>query len=1096
MISLKKLLKIVSIFIVSIVLLMILTVVVAKIFEDKLVSFTIVQLESKIDAPLSIGKVSLIPLFSFPRLSAEINKLYIGDPKSKYNDTLFFVNSLKVGLDSWDLIHGIYTIDEMEISGLDFDYEVDSTGKSNIDFIINAFVDTNTMNEGDSITTPIDLSAEKLKLKNVHVKYYDSLNNVGSQVVIPEITIKAKAKNNIYTGKTKGSFVLSHCILKETKLDQMESCRVAFELEYDNNEATIKELSISSEGANLDVEGTFVVGDTLKLNTIFEAKDLDFDILKKYLPKHLDSLIGDAKLSQIESLRINMDLDYSNNAVDIKKLLIESEGIDLEVVGNFDINDTLTINANIEALSLDFDILKKYIPTKYYNEYGIKDIGGNMDISAEIVGDYSDSTLLPMVDADVNLKNIKVQTVDYPEIDAVNLTAHISTGEKYDMSEANINISNFEIVSGSNKLHVEGNIIGLENTQYSLRSRINVNLLDFENLIPDSLAKNLQGNIVASVRTSGILPKKINNDFLDYALDNTIVSLNFRDVGAIFADSLQVESLSTIVNYAPQGSGAKELKIDKLNLKSSTLNLNLKNSSLSTIISGKVSEPQKMSAKLNSLKIQNGKSQFIGNGEIRNLETPEFDVDANIVLSLDVIISFLPDSLITNMSGTITAKIQSSGKINPDSLDTQLFPILFENSSFNLTLNSVNLAFPDSIMNVDSFSARMGLRNDILTIDNLSATYNGLDFSMDSTVVRNIYKAVLLNQKEELYVNSHISLGEFLFDDFEHLLGLDETTDIDTTSSIKESISESSNIEDSRNWTYLINGSVSVNRIEIDSTSLEDFNINRLHIDNLSALFKLTDSSYIVDQFKLNVFEGEMNNSFHYKVRDDGTQSVSSHNIIQNMNIHTMLRDMDNFGMDSIITYENISGLFSTDINTFIPIDDSILIDKMLVSGDITLEKGGVYNYAPATEISKFTSIKELDNIQFKTLKSNIFMFKNKIYVPRTDIVSNALDIAAFGMQSMAGDCEYHLEVHLSNILFGKSKRRIKKQDETGEEVDEKSLKKSSHKIRYEIINGKSKTRRDTKDDREDMMNKIRVQNKMLDFIFFPKNIHYNTDPK
>lgn len=1096
MISLKKLLKIVSIFIVSIVLLMILTVVVAKIFEDKLVSFTIVQLESKIDAPLSIGKVSLIPLFSFPRLSAEINKLYIGDPKSKYNDTLFFVNSLKVGLDSWDLIHGIYTIDEMEISGLDFDYEVDSTGKSNIDFIINAFVDTNTMNEGDSITTPIDLSAEKLKLKNVHVKYYDSLNNVGSQVVIPEITIKAKAKNNIYTGKTKGSFVLSHCILKETKLDQMESCRVAFELEYDNNEATIKELSISSEGANLDVEGTFVVGDTLKLNTIFEAKDLDFDILKKYLPKHLDSLIGDAKLSQIESLRINMDLDYSNNAVDIKKLLIESEGIDLEVVGNFDINDTLTINANIEALSLDFDILKKYIPTKYYNEYGIKDIGGNMDISAEIVGDYSDSTLLPMVDADVNLKNIKVQTVDYPEIDAVNLTAHISTGEKYDMSEANINISNFEIVSGSNKLHVEGNIIGLENTQYSLRSRINVNLLDFENLIPDSLAKNLQGNIVASVRTSGILPKKINNDFLDYALDNTIVSLNFRDVGAIFADSLQVESLSTIVNYAPQGSGAKELKIDKLNLKSSTLNLNLKNSSLSTIISGKVSEPQKMSAKLNSLKIQNGKSQFIGNGEIRNLETPEFDVDANIVLSLDEIISFLPDSLITNMSGTITAKIQSSGKINPDSLDTQLFPILFENSSFNLTLNSVNLAFPDSIMNVDSFSARMGLRNDILTIDNLSATYNGLDFSMDSTVVRNIYKAVLLNQKEELYVNSHISLGEFLFDDFEHLLGLDETTDIDTTSSIKESISESSNIEDSRNWTYLINGSVSVNRIEIDSTSLEDFNINRLHIDNLSALFKLTDSSYIVDQFKLNVFEGEMNNSFHYKVRDDGTQSVSSHNIIQNMNIHTMLRDMDNFGMDSIITYENISGLFSTDINTFIPIDDSILIDKMLVSGDITLEKGGVYNYAPATEISKFTSIKELDNIQFKTLKSNIFMFKNKIYVPRTDIVSNALDIAAFGMQSMAGDCEYHLEVHLSNILFGKSKRRIKKQDETGEEVDEKSLKKSSHKIRYEIINGKSKTRRDTKDDREDMMNKIRVQNKMLDFIFFPKNIHYNTDPK
>jgi len=55
-------------------------------------------------------------------------------------------------------------------------------------------------------------------------------------------------------------------------------------------------------------------------------------------------------------------------------------------------------------------------------------------------------------------------------------------------------------------------------------------------------------------------------------------------------------------------------------------------------------------------------------------------------------------------------------------------------------------------------------------------------------------------------------------------------------------------------------------------------------------------------------------------------------------------------------------------------------------------------------------------------------------------------------------------------------------------------LKKSSRKIRYTVNNGKSKVGLDTKEDREAMMNKIRVQQKMLDFIFFPKNIHYDTE--
>ncbi len=1076
---------------------MIITVVVAKIFEDKLASFTIEKLESEINAPMSVGQVSLIPLFSFPRLSAEINQLYIGNPKSHNSDTLLFINSLKVGLDSWDLIHGVYTIDEMEISGLDFDYSIDSSGKSNIDFLIDVFADTTAIVSSDTTVVPLDFNAEKLKLENINIKYSDSINNIGSQVTIPEITIKAKTKNNQYNGKTKGSFVLSHILYNETKLDLMESCTVTIELEYEDREATIKEFSISSEGINVAVEGTLSNSDGLLLNTNIEASNLDFDILKKYVPNQYSYLFKDTKLAQAEPITVNLDLNYKDESVDINKLTIHSDGIDLGVEGTINLSDTLLINANLESLNLDFDILKKYIPTQYFEEYGIIDIDGNLDVSAKIVGKYADSTLIPMINADANFRSISIQTVDYPKIETINLTAHITTGEKPDMSEASINISNTEFISPNSSVQIEGTVVGIENLQYNFSSTLDINLPDLENLIPDSLVQNLEGNIIASISTSGILPNKITNNFVDYVLDKSTISLSIREVSALLSDSLKVDDFSADIKYSPHESGEKKIQIDKLNLKSEALNLNLQNTSLSAIILGKVSDPLKMSADLQSFIVQTGNSQIIGSGEIKNFDTPEFDINTTITLNLEELMSFTPNSLIKNMSGSVNASIKSKGNIHLDSLDAQLLPILFEKSSFDLTFNNITLAFPDSIMNVDSISAYIGLKNDILTIDNFSAIYNGLKFEMDSSIVQNIYKAVLLNQTEELYVNTHIKFGDIFFDDFKHLLALTATkTDIDTIPTIEESSIDANITVDPRKWTYLIHGSASVNSVIIDSMALEGFNINRLHVNDLSTLFKFTDSSYIADQFKFKVFEGEMNNSFHYKIRNDGTQSVSTHNIIHNMNIRTLLRDMDNFGIDSLITFENISGLFATDLNTFVPIDDSVLIDKMMVSGNITLEKGGVYDFPPAQEISKFTSIKELDNIQFKTLRSNIFMFKNKLYVPRTNIVSNALDIAAFGMQSLAGNSEYHLEVHLSNILFGKSKRRNKKQEESGEEIDEESLKKSSHKVRYTVTEGKSKVGRDTKDARDAMMNKIRVQKKMLDFIFFPRNIHYNTEPE
>jgi hypothetical protein len=981
----------------------------------------------------------------------------------------------------------------LEISGLDFEYIVNKDGQSNIDFLLDSFLDTSTENTQetiDSTETSLDFSADKFKLKDIRIQYFDSLNKMGGHLHIPEISIKAKTQNNVFKGKTDGSLILSHCLFEDTKVDQMESCRVDFDMEYENDEARIDKLTISSEGISLGMEGTLTNKTGIGINANFELSTLDLNILKKYAPDEYIKPFENTIFAKVAPIRLDLNADYKEERVDIKKLVLQSEGIDIGAKGIINQKDTLRVDADIQSLNLDFNVLKNYIPAIYLKEYGIIDLGGKIDVSASINGSYVDSTHLPMIDAKVGFEQLSIHAKGYPQIDTINLLALIKTKGKPDLSEATIQFSKGEIISSTSKIQFDGSIAGIENPQYNFHSNLDINLIDFAQLIPDSLASSVVGNITASINTRGVLPETITDDFMDDVLDNSSITMQFSNVTAAIGDTLSVDDFSTFFKYSSQKAREREIQIDKLSLKSEDLNLNLKNSSISAIATGKMSDPMQMGVQLNAFNIQNGNMRVFGNGSLKNFQLPDFEISTTIDLQMKELVLFVPDSLIKSMSGFASAKIYSRGTLNLDSLDTQLMKVLFENSSFELSMVNASVAFTDSIMDIDKVSGTIKLKNDVLEIPYFSASYRSAKLELDSTRVNNIYSAVLLNQNKELYVQSHIKIGDIIFDDFKHLMALGET---ETTSGEEESSADSI-AREPQNWTYLIHGTATVNSLIVDSLPLDDFNINKLHIHDMSTLFKLTDSSYIMDQFKFKAFEGEMNNSIHYKLREDGTSSVSARNLISNMNMRTLLRDMDNFGLDSLITYQNISGLLSTDLNTFVPIEDSVRLDKMMISGDLTLEKGGVYDYAPAQEISKFTGIKELDNIQFKTLRSNIFMFKNKLYVPRTNIVSNAIDIAAFGMQSLEGDNEYHLEIHLSNILFGKSKRRNKKQDTSGEEIDEESLKKSSRKIRYAVIDGESKVGLDTKDSREDMMNKIRVQRKMLDFIFFPKNIHYNTD--
>lgn len=1092
----KKVLKITGISIASLLLFLIVVVLVAKLFENDLASIAMDELGKEIHAPVSVGKVSAIPLFSFPRFSAEINDLWIGEPGSKKSDSVFYLQSVKVGLDTWDLINGKYTIDKLEISGLNFDYYINTRGKSNIDFLIDAFTDTTTVVEDvpsdtSRTTAALILTAQKGRLADISIRYFDTTTNTAATIYIPQVDFRVKTESDEFEVEAEGSVLVNNCCFEDTRLDLMDSGALDFKVNYNNGKLQIERFVISSEGIRLGLRGEAGIGNAITTDIQIDADDLDFDILKKYVPKDFLQYVPDLKSGDVAPVYLGVKMKYQDDDVVLDALNLKTDGLDLVLDGTFTLGDTISVDADFEVNKIDYRKIKKFIPVTLLKEYGIVDFGGEMALSVMISGQYADSALMPGVVADVNLSNFKVVTRDYPEVSALNFSGMITNGNVSNPDNTIINVSKLEVFTPQSSVKLTGQFEGIQKMKYDFNTSVQVSLAEFKKYIPDTLAQNVQGEISAEMQTSGVLPDSITDAFIDEVLNKSAFNLRCNNISGIFMDSLRLDNFSSDINYKAGLSGSKNIKIDNLAVKSSGLNVDLENSSAEMDITGQLADISGLKIDVKSLRLQQGLNLFSGAATILNPENPEFSMNASIAVKLDELMPFVPDSLIHSMTGNVNMFVRSHGKINFDNVEEDLFPILFNNSRFEVACNDVSVSFPDSIMNFDKLSADLSYEKDLLTIPKIAAEYNGLPVEADSTIVKNMYKTLLLNQPERLFVNTHINIGDIDFKDFEYLLAMN--TSAEDSSKIVHGEEQLAD-DEPQNWNFLIHGSAAVKSFSIDSTEFEGYQVNRLHLQDISTLFKLTDTAYIADQFKFKVFGGEANNSVHYKIRKSGLETVSSHHVLKDIDIRMMLRDMDNFGQDSLITWQNISGKLSTDLDMSCHVEDPFPIDKLIISGDIVLAEGGVYDYGPAQEISRFTRIKELDNLQFKTLRSNIFMHKSRIWVPRTNIVSNALDIAAFGMFDMNYDYDYHLEVHLSDIIFGKSKKRNRKQNAKGDEIDQETLKKSSRKIRYADVDGEKKMGLDSKASREEMMNRIRVQRKMLDFIFFPKNIHYNTD--
>ncbi len=1049
---LKKTGKILLIAILSILFLVIVLIAVALNSENTITQLALEEVSLMVKAPVKVDKVSLRLFRHFPRATVEFSGFTVGkefdnvdSANYQVTDTLVRLRKLYVSLKSKPLLDNRVEIDKIEVEGFMVNYLVDSTGATNFDFLMA----TDTTQVADSLQVedamPVDSSESLLNIlladltiSDVLLNYDDKSMKAAAKVRIPKVQIEGKVDGDNYSGLVKGSVELSDVRFDSTNVHLMHKSTLGFHVGYNNGAVDMKAIELITDGATITAKGNATLADSIGLDMAVNFTDFDFRELMKYAPS---------------------------------------------------------------------EILK---------EFGVLGVEGKLSIETKIKGYVYDTLLLPSVAAQISLKNGLVRTSEYPLIQKMNITGTVTVDNPNDLSTVNADFSQFSFATNKSTFDIACKASNLDKIKYDVSAKANLLLDEFSPFLPDSTAEYISGRILLDFQTHGVLPDDIGINSADYFLTRTKVNLKVRNLSTALDSINVVKNLSLDFDYQPN----KKLAVKNLSLSAPGYGVELSPSSVLLQLVGNVADFDNLGINIKSFDFVMGSNSLSGTATLKGLNKPAFTLDGNVKVDLGEIRSFIPDSVVEHISGKVEMNINSYGTVNLDSIDAYINPIAFEQTRLDVKFRDFNFEmFGDTLAKVKNMNLDFAMADDTIRIDNFAANLHGIDLNIDSTQIWNVYKTFLLEQKDkQLIVNTHIRVSDFDYDKFAFLMETDTTATQPAASATAtaETPSKQENAEQAVNADG-VSGIEKQNPgvIAADSVSqpadtsetyippyivrgtfaLGSMKYGNILLKNLWTKFRVDDSLYVVDKFRFEGFGGSMVTSAVYDTRNPQSTIIMFKNDIDKMNIKQLLIDANNFDQTDF-THENISGILTSGVDGRIVMQgDSVVYDKIIVRGKFILENGGIYNYEPLRELGKFTNLRELDNVVFKTMKSGVFIYENGIYLPKTDIVSTAIDMSAFGMVSFGDDYQLHLKVHLNDVLVGKSDKLLKAQGKESDLFDGTD-EKERRGLNLMALNRKGETKYgfDNKRMQKIMNAEIRVQETGLGLLFNPKLTNYSTE--
>lgn len=269
---------------------------------------------------------------------------------------------------------------------------------------------------------------------------------------------------------------------------------------------------------------------------------------------------------------------------------------------------------------------------------------------------------------------------------------------------------------------------------------------------------------------------------------------------------------------------------------------------------------------------------------------------------------------------------------------------------------------------------------------------------------------------------------------------------------------------------------------------VENFAFGKFRSNNFSSEIYYRSKKLNSSNVNMDGFEGNLTGKITIHQKPSGIIGMYTNANLKHVNINQLFNGCSDFSQD-VIKAEHIEGFLSgnivfncdwTNTLTFIP-------ETITAQGTITLVNGSLKNYDPLLGLSSFIHVDELKHVEFDNLNTFITIKEKEVILDQTHIASSAITFDGSGLHDFDNNYQYRIQLGLSDVLWGKARKKNKNITEFGYEVEDGV----GHTTLPLIIKGKGtnfNVKYDKKKARETFKTKVKEEKQELKELFRKKD--------
>lgn len=385
---------------------------------------------------------------------------------------------------------------------------------------------------------------------------------------------------------------------------------------------------------------------------------------------------------------------------------------------------------------------------------------------------------------------------------------------------------------------------------------------------------------------------------------------------------------------------------------------------------------------------------FSGRFAMRNFEDPDLEIEASGSFDLADLNSFWPIDTLEKIEGKAVFQSRIKGHLKDIKDQT-----LSEKTSIHLDaqLNDLHAVFKNDRKDLNVESCHIIAQERDVKVEHLKLKKGESDLDV-SGEIPGLFNYVL-DQHAPLIIKGNLNSGNLNIEDLIFPGGTNSELNIPEN-------------------------------LQLDlNANIGHFKFNHFEAKSISGNFELNKQKAMVSDMMMETMQG--------KAYIDAFADASGKNLqvtlesrIDHVNVNQLFFQLNNFGQTTLID-KNVKGFLTATINFSGNWDKHLNADlgSIRSGARILIDKGELNDFKPLESLSKFVDLKDLKNIRFASLTSDIEIHDKTIFIPQTNIKNSALNIDFSGKHDFDNNIDYHVRLLISELL---AKKRNNQEDEFG----------------------------------------------------------------